>query len=85
LKRNLHLQGQIISQTRNHFLHAGFFLDILFDTEEGGDILFKQSIDFERNTRRYIPEIEPFITTAIRTSNPTQDLTIAISQSYIFQ
>jgi hypothetical protein len=69
---------------KNYFLHAGFLLDILFDPEEGGDILLKTSIDFERTTRRYIPEIGPFTTTAIRTSNPKQDFIVMISHILYF-
>jgi hypothetical protein len=37
------------------------------------------SVDFRRTTRRYIPEPEFFITTAVRTSDPTISLMVLFS------
>jgi hypothetical protein len=34
---------------------SGFFLDLLFDSEDGGNILLR-NVGFQRNTRRCIPE-----------------------------
>jgi hypothetical protein len=37
-------------------LHAGFLLG--FNSEDGGDIFLRKSVDFQRATWRYIPEDE---------------------------
>jgi hypothetical protein len=37
-------------------LHAGFFLGLFFDLEDGGETCSSEtSVDFQRNTRRYNP------------------------------
>jgi hypothetical protein len=61
-----HLQGQIISPTRNqheskvsllaaHF-HAGFLLGLSFDHDNGGDSSPEMSVDFQWTTCCYIPQ-----------------------------
>jgi hypothetical protein len=46
----LHLQCRLAT-----YFHAGNLLDLL-DREDGGDVFSETSIDFQRATRRYIPE-----------------------------
>jgi hypothetical protein len=42
----------------------------------------KTSVDFQRNTQRYIPgeKNKPFVTTGMRTSNPTNETEVAMKQ-----
>jgi hypothetical protein len=51
-------------------LHAGFLLGLFFSPEDGGNIFLGNLTDFHWTTQHYIPE-EFFISTAMRTSNPT--------------
>jgi hypothetical protein len=44
-----------------------FFLDLLFNPEDGGDILV---LEVQPITRLYIQKIDLFITIAVRTSSP---------------
>jgi hypothetical protein len=37
-------------------LHARFLVGLFFNPKDGGAILVRKSIDFQRTTRRYIPE-----------------------------
>jgi hypothetical protein len=51
---------------------AGFFLSLFFDPEDGGDMfLQKVALAFNRLHGLIYQKIELFITTAVRTSNPT--------------
>jgi hypothetical protein len=53
-----------ISQARNQreiallptCFHARFLLGLIFDPEEVGDMFLRNVVDFQRITRRYIPE-----------------------------
>jgi hypothetical protein len=37
-------------------LYAGFLIELLFVSEEGGDMLLRNLIDFHQISLRYIPE-----------------------------
>jgi hypothetical protein len=37
-------------------IHAGFFLGLFFNHEDGGDLFPRNVVEFQRTTRRYIPE-----------------------------
>jgi hypothetical protein len=53
-------------------LHAGFLLGLFFDPEEGGDMFLpKRLLTFSGLHGVISHEIARFITTAVRTSNPT--------------
>jgi hypothetical protein len=40
-----------------YLFHAGFLLDLIFEPEDGDSMLLRKvSVDFQRSTRRYIPE-----------------------------
>jgi hypothetical protein len=39
-----------------YLLHAGFFLDLFFNHEDGVTSSSETSVDFQRAARRYIPE-----------------------------
>jgi hypothetical protein len=58
--RTLHFQGRRISQTSKSLLatcfHAGFFWLILRPWRWGATCSSETSVDFQRATRRYIPE-----------------------------
>jgi hypothetical protein len=50
------------------------FFSRLFGSEDVGTCSPETSIDFQRTTRRYIPEDRVFLTTAARTSDSTYTL-----------
>jgi hypothetical protein len=51
--------------------HVGFFLDLFFDPEYGGDKFFpKRQLNFSGLYAIMFQKIELFITTAVRISNP---------------
>jgi hypothetical protein len=39
-----------------YLIHADFFLRWVFDTEDGGDMFFRNASNFQRTTQSYIPE-----------------------------
>jgi hypothetical protein len=50
-------------------LHAGFFLSLFFDPEDGGDMLLQSVLTFGGLFSVISQNTELFITTAMRTSN----------------
>jgi hypothetical protein len=55
-KHHLHRHGRRVNKAANQLLlPAGFFLGLLFDLEDGGDI-FLQSVRLFQTTWRYKPE-----------------------------
>jgi hypothetical protein len=53
--------------------HAGFLLGLFFDPEDGGDVPPKRRLTFNRLHGIISQKTVFFITTAVRTSNPTQN------------
>jgi hypothetical protein len=41
---------------QGYLLHAGFLLGFIFLPDDGGDMYFRNVIDFQQTTLRYIPK-----------------------------
>jgi hypothetical protein len=63
------LQGESLFIT---CFHAGFLLSLFFDPEDGGDVLPKRRSTFNGRHGVLSQKMVLFITTAVRTSNPTK-------------
>jgi hypothetical protein len=64
----LHLQGRALLAT---CFHAGFLLGIFFDPEDGDDVHPKRRLTFNGLYGFISQKVVFFITTAVRTLNPT--------------
>jgi hypothetical protein len=86
----LHLQGRRISKVRNQhegtrkhnfdrrLLNLRFLLSLLFDSEAGGFMFLRRRLVFTGLNDVMSQNVEYFMATALRTSNPTQFLKMLI-------
>jgi hypothetical protein len=71
--RRLHLQGRRSRALLATYFHAGFLLGLFFDPEDGWQYVpLKRWLTFNRLQGVITQKIVLFITTTVRTSNPTQ-------------
>jgi hypothetical protein len=52
----------------SNLLNADFLLDLFFGPDDESDMFFETSVDFQRTTRRYIPESQVFHCRSVRRS-----------------
>jgi hypothetical protein len=68
---HLYLHGQRKASSACYLVHAGFVLGLFFNPEAGGDMFLWNWLTFNRLHGVISQKIELFITTSVRTSNPT--------------
>jgi hypothetical protein len=69
-QRNMPPPSSGLKSSACYLLHAGFLLGLFFDLKIEVTCSSETSVDFLHITRHYIQEL--FITTAVRTSDPTK-------------